>query len=444
MPLTDQDIAAIASVKAAGVVRGTAFLVGPKHAITARHVVEPIIGTIELEFPGHPSVTAKVVPGTSARLDWALLECTPPAGVVHMKLAFFDRWHENRWESYGFGGLYGAAGGPIDGRFFSESPSALGLHCPHVTTEAAAEGFSGAPLRTSSGVVGVIRFTRVTDDGGVKAGYFSAVTTRAIVADWPQGAGAAPTCQKLAPYVFALAGHLYNVLEHPILRRAVCYSLQIDTVPERDVAAQRVAERLVEEPWTTVSKLVSDLADHATEPFLDLVASMWVCRQAADKLATLLDGNAVTPGIRTKHYASVRHHVMRAEGEKHRETLITWRHQVFQANANSGEALTVVVAKALQAGLGVESEEIEEYLEHPSFTPIFVALNAIPTDAEVAEVRKTFGDHVKLIVHSANAANDVFAQKPLQAELVVPVPDPQAETAAKVLARKSRTQRSDR
>ena len=444
--LTEQQINAIAMVSIGPHRGGTAFLVTPEYAITARHVVAGRTDPITLTFPGHAPVAATMVPGTSKQLDWALLECKAPAGIHPMRLSYFDRWHGNTWVSRGHGGLFGEHAGPIDGRFLSESP--LELHCAALTTADKARGFSGAPLVTSSGVVGLISFTRVNEDGTVKAGFASAVTTRDIKSDWPRSAASSPISDP-APYVAALISYLHDVCENPALRAMLCERLQLDP-PDRSVAAQRVAERLVELPWTTLSGLVAHLGRQCPDGLRELIGSMWVCREAACKLAGLMKRNNVTPGIRTKHYPSVRQHIMRAQGEDDRHSLITWgteSQHIFRANANSGETLVVVVEKALLAGLCIDAEELGDFLDAndgPVYKPMFVAINAIPTDAEVGAVRAKFGVHVKLIVHSQNAANDVFAQKPLQAELVEPVPDVQTELQAKILERKPSSGSNDR
>jgi hypothetical protein len=430
MILSATDLAAIAKVSIAGVVKGTAFLVAPRYAITANHVVRGATAAVDLTFAAG-SCTAKVIANAGSSLDWALLELDAPIAAAGLRLAAFDRWHDDAWASHGYG-LYAAgnSGGPIKGDFFSETPQKLEMRCTEVEAAADIEGYSGAPLITSSGTVGVIWYTRADATGAVKGGYFAAVTTRAILEDWPASHLHVKPVLRRAPYVQVLCASLEQIVGNRALRETLYKAVQLAPV-DPAVAAERIAERLVELPWREIRDLIDRLGGYATADLKDLLCSMWVRRQAATQLAGMVDRSAV-PVIKTEAPISVRHHVMRAQGELDLDSLINWRdrkERMFHATDN-GEALEVQVEKTLGASLlSTDLADLKDHTE--SFDPVFVSVRKIPTAAEVAAVHRVFGPNVRLIGYAKAVTTPMLATNPT-AELVEPTPDGVVERDAKL------------
>jgi hypothetical protein len=323
-------------------------------------------------------------------------------------------------------------GGPINGDFYSESPDKLEVRCTEITTEAEAAGYSGGPLITSSGTVGLIRYTRIAPTGQVKGGYFAAITARTILEDWPSSHEDAKPRTQRAPYVQVLRASLdqRDLIENAVVRDKLCQAVQL-SCPEPAVAAERIAERLVELPWQEIHALLEALSKYATSDLKDLLCSMWVPREAARQLAALIDEFSL-PVIETKVQCSVRQHVMRAQGEKDADSLLGWRilqERLFYAHVGSGEAIEVVVEKVLGvACLSEDPGEIRRYAE--MHDPIFVLVQKVPTDAELATVSQRFGPTVRIIGYSEPVTTQMLAANPA-AKLVRPAPDKKAEEWAK-------------
>lgn len=419
--------AAIAKVSIAGILRGTAFLIAPGYAITARHVVLGV-QSVNLTF-GAQDCQADVIEPDKP-IDWALLELkagltTPPTPLM---LRPFDRWHLD-WVSYGFGGEY-QNGGPIKGDFYTEGEDQLALRCETLKEVRDAEGYSGAPIITPAGTIGVMSYTRKQGDR-VSGGYLAGIPTSRILESWPKSHLAIKPNTERAPYVTALCA-LLEEETRPTIRRLLLDAVGLGPL-DSSVIAERIAERLVELEWSVIQKLLPTLKS-LSAPLRDVLCSMWVCRSAARHFATIYNDRKV-PIVQTRAQVTVRHHVMRAQGERHIDSLIDWKEvgvRLFYAGSSSGESLPVLVEKTLLGRLGVSAEEVQDHVD--VLDPVFVVVDKIPTKAEVEAVKARFGGNLRIVGYEpviSPALLDANA-----AEQVKPDPDPENAKAARVLSPK--------
>lgn len=189
-------IACVVADSPNGPVRGTAFLVAPKLALTALHVIadrrqSPITPYRELELVFAVSggslgyrCAARWVPGAAdARADWALLELTEPLPPDLAEPLLLDELNaidleggELGWRSLGFpeakadglevGGIVRSTEGAVEGnralQLFSQE-AAAGSGAPIA-------GLSGAPVLVDGAVAGLLRWATLDSQGNSVAG----------------------------------------------------------------------------------------------------------------------------------------------------------------------------------------------------------------------------------------------------------------------------------
>lgn len=424
--LSEDDKASIAKVTIGNATKGTAFLVHASYAITAGHVVAGATTEIKLAFPSGHECKAEVIQPETPNLDWVLLLLTPPpVDATHVRFAHIDRW-QTRWITHGHGQLYKVDGGPIDGTFYTVGKALLELKCGAVDGKAPAvvEGFSGAPIITAAGVVGVARYTRGSN-GGVAGGYLAAIPTRTLLESWPAAHGhAKPSPEQKAPYVVALCLELEDTRR--VVRESLRKAAQLAPL-DPSVEIERIAERLVQLDWDTIKEIVDK--NFLPPGLRDLLCSMWVCREAAARFGEIVATERGVPVVQTKESFTIRHHAMRAQAEREVDSQIPWRKRehVIHANVGAGEKLLVAVANAIANTLQVDVDRVPEHVRQTN--PVFVSLKRIPQEAEVAEVIAALGKNLRIVGFEPRVTPELLATNS-NASQVKPDPDPELEEAA--------------
>lgn len=188
---------------------GTAFLIAPRHAITALHVVarekgtppEPRTGHLRLVFTrpaagAGPVVVERrvhlVAEHASADADWALLELDAGeadlAGIDPLLLRAAELPFASPFQSFGFARTNPADGITLSGhvenaRALAGGSAAIQLFSVQVAAaETRVAGQSGAPVFSDGAVVGLIR-SFIERDGAAAAGTLYATPASAALAD---------------------------------------------------------------------------------------------------------------------------------------------------------------------------------------------------------------------------------------------------------------------
>jgi len=176
---------------------GTGFLVGPRHLLTAFHVVKPCVPgpdalriRLIFRYLGNHETEATLVGGTwDAEEDWALLECVhPPSGVIPLALGTAESAGVP-FKTFGFA----KGANSQDGDVFSgeiENPraeygkvQALQLYSRQVAAGLGTniQGLSGGPILAEGVVVGIVRSFLMNKDKGAVAGTIYACPAAPVI-----------------------------------------------------------------------------------------------------------------------------------------------------------------------------------------------------------------------------------------------------------------------
>ncbi|HEX8433543.1 serine protease [Archangium sp.] len=176
---------------------GTGFLVGPRHLLTAFHVVKPCVPgpdalriRLIFRYLGNHETEATLEGGAwDAEEDWALLECVhPPSGVIPLALGTAES-AGGPFKTFGFA----KGANSQDGDVFSgeiENPraeygkvQALQLYSRQVAAGLGTniQGLSGGPILAEGVVVGIVRSFLMNKDKGAVAGTIYACPTAPVI-----------------------------------------------------------------------------------------------------------------------------------------------------------------------------------------------------------------------------------------------------------------------
>lgn len=289
-------IARLSVVEGRREIRGTAFVIGPRHLLTAFHSIgDRLTGTrfqadptVTFEVPDRCPTTARLTEHRDPNDDWALLELSEDLVDCEPFLLRAPSKAKDPWESFGFGGRGHVPGQTYSGTITSHDPE-IQLFCDQAYQGARVPGLSGAPCIVDGHAIGIIvSASDPVGTGYVEDGAMFIRSISDIAARCPIVRALMPPPQP--PFVLQVKADLEQPGVVALLPAAGALAKlpAVDQIAPARLAPLVAEKILLRQPRAAVEllePLAPQLDQRRAEGILDLAASVWIHDDAAQVLA---------------------------------------------------------------------------------------------------------------------------------------------------------------